>query len=136
MDYDTSDNAVTSVVGEILILVLVIILVSLFATFMFNLPPGDREMVTTISMENNTTHLIFWHKGGDCGSSRTADSWKRDVKILFFRFRPFPADLLAGSIDSVMIQPLHDSFYMAAVTNYKRRDVINAEPEKCRGKRC
>lgn len=65
MNYDTSDSAVTSVVGEMLILVLVIILVSLFATSAFNLLPGDRETVTTVSLENNTTHLIFWHKGGD-----------------------------------------------------------------------
>lgn len=65
MNYDTSDSAVTSVVGEMLILVLVIILVSLFATSAFNLLPGDRETVTTVSLQNNTTHLIFWHKGGD-----------------------------------------------------------------------
>jgi len=65
MNYDTSDSAVTSVVGEMLILVLVIILVSLFAMSAFNLLPGDRETVTTVSLENNTTHLIFWHKGGD-----------------------------------------------------------------------
>ena len=65
MDYDTSDSAVTSVVGEMLILVLVIILVSLFATSAFNLLPGDRETVTTVSLQNNTTHLTFWHKGGD-----------------------------------------------------------------------
>ena len=58
MDYDTSDNAITSVVGEMLILVLVIILVSLFATSAFNLLPGDRETVTTVSMERNTTHLV------------------------------------------------------------------------------
>lgn len=65
MNYDTSDSAITSVVGEMLILVLVIILVSLFATSAFSLLPGDRETVTTVSMESNTTHLIFWHKGGD-----------------------------------------------------------------------
>lgn len=65
MNCDTSDSAVTSVVGEMLILVLVIILVSLFATSAFNLLPGDRETVTTVSMETNTTHLIFWYKGGD-----------------------------------------------------------------------
>ena len=66
MNYDRSDSAVTSVVGEMLILVLVIILVSLFATSAFHLLPGDRETVTTVSMQTNTTtHLIFWHKGGD-----------------------------------------------------------------------
>jgi hypothetical protein len=65
MNYDTSDSAITSVVGEMLILVLVIILVSLFATSAFNLLPGDRETATTVSMQSNATHLIFWHKGGD-----------------------------------------------------------------------
>ncbi|HJK77859.1 MAG TPA: type IV pilin N-terminal domain-containing protein [Methanocorpusculum sp.] len=66
MNYDTSDSAVTSVVGEMLILVLVIILVSLFATSAFNLLPGDRETMTNVFLQkDNTTHLIFWHKGGD-----------------------------------------------------------------------
>ncbi|MDV0441070.1 type IV pilin N-terminal domain-containing protein [Methanorbis furvi] len=65
MSCDTSDNAITSVVGEMLILVLVIILVSLFATSAFNLLPGDRETVATVSMSHNDSHLIFWHKGGD-----------------------------------------------------------------------
>lgn len=65
MNSNTSDSAITSVVGEMLILVVVIILVSLFATSAFSLLPGDRETMTTVSMDHNATHLIFWHKGGD-----------------------------------------------------------------------
>lgn len=66
-DTNKRDDAVTSVVGEILLMALVIILVSLFAASAFDLLPGDRQAVVDVSMsydEENKT-LSFWHKGGD-----------------------------------------------------------------------
>lgn len=61
-----SDDAVTSVVGEMLILVLAVVLVSLFAVSSMNLLPGDRgEVVEVMVNSSNETHLVFWHKGGD-----------------------------------------------------------------------
>lgn len=61
-----SDDAVTSVVGEMLILVLAVVLVSLFAVSSMNLLPGERgEVVEVMMNSSNTTHLVFWHKGGD-----------------------------------------------------------------------
>lgn len=66
MKSDQSDSAVTSVVGEMLVLVLVILLVSLFALSAFSLLPGERETYVTVALdEGNATHLLFWHKGGD-----------------------------------------------------------------------
>ena len=67
--YDTNkrDDAATSVVGEILLMALVIILVSLFAASAFDLLPGDRQSVVDVSMEYDEANktLSFWHKGGD-----------------------------------------------------------------------
>ena len=66
-DITERDDAATSVVGEILLMALVIILVSLFAASAFDLLPGDRQSVVDVSMsydEENKT-LSFWHKGGD-----------------------------------------------------------------------
>ncbi len=67
MKYDTADEGVTSVVGEMLILALVIILVSLFASSAFQLIPGDRETVVDVSMNlsSDMKMMYFWHKGGD-----------------------------------------------------------------------
>ena len=66
-DNTESDDAVTSVVGEILLMALVIILVSLFAASAFDLLPGDRQSVVDVSMSYDKTNKIlsFWHKGGD-----------------------------------------------------------------------
>ena len=65
-DTNKRDDAATSVVGEILLMALVIILVSLFAASAFDLLPGDRQSVVDVSMSvNDDNTLSFWHKGGD-----------------------------------------------------------------------
>ena len=64
-DNTESDDAVTSVVGEILLMALVIILVSLFAASAFDLLPGDRQSAVDVSMSINGDTISFWHKGGD-----------------------------------------------------------------------
>ena len=75
-DTNEKDDAVTSVVGEILLMALVIILVSLFAASAFDLLPGDRQSVVDVSMSYDETAktLTFWHKGGDwiAGTDLTA----------------------------------------------------------------
>lgn len=60
-----NESAVTSVVGEMLLLVLVIILVSIMAASALSMLPGERETMTDISMSMNGTHIFFWHHGGD-----------------------------------------------------------------------
>ena len=66
-DTNKRDDAATSVVGEILLMALAIILVSLFAASAFDLLPGDRQSVVDVSMEydKDANTLSFWHKGGD-----------------------------------------------------------------------
>lgn len=66
-DTNEKDDAATSVVGEILLMALVIILVSLFAASAFDLLPGDRQSVVDVSMsyDKDAKTLSFWHKGGD-----------------------------------------------------------------------
>jgi FlaG/FlaF family flagellin (archaellin) len=67
------DEAVSSVIGEMIMIVLVIILVALFATSAFSLIPGGREPSVDVVMKNGSggtpsagdTTVIFWHKGGD-----------------------------------------------------------------------
>lgn len=62
------DDAVTSVVGEMLILALVIILIALFAVSAFNLIPGDRDTAAEIKQSDyvpGAGEISFWHKGGD-----------------------------------------------------------------------
>ena len=66
-DTNEKDDAATSVVGEILLMALVIILVSLFAASAFDLLPGDRQSVVDVSMsyDKDAKTISFWHKGGD-----------------------------------------------------------------------
>ena len=62
-----NDDGITSVAGEMLILALILILISLFAMSAFNLLPGERDTIVDVSMMMNTSDntINFWHKGGD-----------------------------------------------------------------------
>lgn len=72
-DSRQNDDAISSVVGEMIMISLVIMLVALFATSAFSLVPGGREASVDVVMKNpngtsvveNDTVVIFWHKGGD-----------------------------------------------------------------------
>ena len=79
-DINKRDDAATSVVGEILLMALVIILVSLFAASAFDLLPGDRQSVVDVSMSVDDDSLSFWHKGGDwiAGEDLTVTLTKSD----------------------------------------------------------
>jgi archaeal type IV pilus assembly protein PilA len=72
------DDAITSVVGEMLLLVLVVILVSIMSASAFNLLPGERETVIDISMNTDSNSIFFWHHGGD---------WvdKRDLSVYIMK---------------------------------------------------
>ncbi|PAV08617.1 type IV pilin N-terminal domain-containing protein [Methanocorpusculum parvum] len=65
MELTKQDEGITSVAGEMLILALILILVSLFAVSAFNLLPGERETIVDVSMNSSADTLYFWHKGGD-----------------------------------------------------------------------
>ena len=57
-DTNKRDDAATSVVGEILLMALVIILVSLFAASAFDLLPGDRQSVVDVSMSYGDCNFV------------------------------------------------------------------------------
>ncbi|MDO9523027.1 MAG: type IV pilin N-terminal domain-containing protein [Methanocorpusculum sp.] len=61
------DDGVTSVVGEMLLLVIALVLVSVFAVSILGLIPGDREEVVNVGMNPSvpTETIYLWHKGGD-----------------------------------------------------------------------
>ena len=59
------DDGVTSVVGEMLLLVIALILVSIFAVSLFGVLPGEREDVVNVAMNNTSDTVYLWHKGGD-----------------------------------------------------------------------
>lgn len=79
MDSRYHEEAVSSVVGEMVLLALAIILVALFAASAFNLLPGGREDVVEVPFleyDRGTNTIILWHKGGD---------WveKEDLTVVF-----------------------------------------------------
>lgn len=61
------DNAISSVVGEILLLAIGIMLVAIFSLSLMNILPEDRDMHVSVSMDASTEDemIKFWHKGGD-----------------------------------------------------------------------
>lgn len=67
------EDALSSVVGEMLLLATAIILVAVFASSLFTVLPGDRVDTADISAYADVLGdtISFWHKGGDIiGSER------------------------------------------------------------------
>ncbi|ADN35130.1 Protein of unknown function DUF1628 [Methanolacinia petrolearia DSM 11571] len=75
------DSALSPVIGEMMMIALAVLLVSIFSVTLFGLLPAERSDSIDILQEpyNNTNHeLKFWHKGGD---------WvkKSDLKVVTIR---------------------------------------------------
>ena len=66
--FDTKDDAVSSVVGEMLLLTIALILTAVFAVSAFSFLPGDREDIVDVDAKISDDTITFWHKGGDAVS--------------------------------------------------------------------
>lgn len=66
---DESEDAVTSVVGEMLMIAISIVLVGIFAITAYALVPDERTQTITVGYDfsgiSSDHKLVFWHKGGD-----------------------------------------------------------------------
>jgi FlaG/FlaF family flagellin (archaellin) len=60
------EGGVSEVVGEMLMIGLVIVLLSVFAAALFNFLPAERDPSISILVSNDTDgNIVLWHKGGD-----------------------------------------------------------------------
>lgn len=59
------NDAVSSVVGEMLMIVLVLLLVPMVTITLMNQIPDNRVPTVTITMSNTPTDITLYHKGGD-----------------------------------------------------------------------
>ena len=60
-----TESGVSEVIGEMLMIVLVIMLLSVFSAALYHYLPADRDPSVTIRMSNDTQNITLWHKGGD-----------------------------------------------------------------------
>ncbi len=63
---DGNENAVSEVVGEMLLIGIVLILVSVFSASLPDYLPSERSPTVTILMSTDSLgNVTLWHKGGD-----------------------------------------------------------------------
>jgi len=60
-----NDTGVSEVVGEMLMIALVIVLLSVFSAALYNFLPVDRDPSISVMMSNDRQNVTLWHKGGD-----------------------------------------------------------------------
>ncbi|MDO9033878.1 MAG: type IV pilin N-terminal domain-containing protein [Methanoregula sp.] len=60
-----ADGGVSEVVGEMLMIALVIVLLSVFSAALYNFLPTDRDPSISVMMSNERQNITLWHKGGD-----------------------------------------------------------------------
>ena len=63
--HDRNSRAVSEVVGEMLMIALVIVLLSVFSSALYNFLPTERDPSINILMTNDRQNITLWHKGGD-----------------------------------------------------------------------
>jgi FlaG/FlaF family flagellin (archaellin) len=60
------NTAVSELVGEMLMIAIVLIIVSVFSASLSDYLPSERSPTVTLRISNDTDgHITFWHKGGD-----------------------------------------------------------------------
>jgi len=62
---EINEDAVSEVVGEMLMIALVLILVAIFSASVNNYLPEERDPSINIMSSANDSHIILYHKGGD-----------------------------------------------------------------------
>jgi archaeal type IV pilus assembly protein PilA len=60
-----TDSGVSEVVGEMLMIALVVVLLSVFSAALYTILPTDRDPSVTVMMSNDRQNITLWHKGGD-----------------------------------------------------------------------
>jgi archaeal type IV pilus assembly protein PilA len=60
-----TDSGVSEVVGEMLMIALVVVLLSVFSATLYTILPTDRDPSVTVMMNNDRQNITLWHKGGD-----------------------------------------------------------------------
>ncbi len=58
-------DAVSEVIGEMLMIGLAIILISVFASVVGNFLPSAHDPVVTVMLTSDSQNVTLWHKGGD-----------------------------------------------------------------------
>jgi len=61
----TNCTGVSEVVGEMLMIALVIVLISVFSAALYNFLPTTRDPTVSVMMSNDQQNITLWHKGGD-----------------------------------------------------------------------
>jgi len=62
---ENKDEAVSSVVGEMLLLVITVVLAAVFGVAAMNLLPSERDDVADICADFSGGNITLYHKGGD-----------------------------------------------------------------------
>jgi FlaG/FlaF family flagellin (archaellin) len=104
------ETGVSPIVGEMLMLSLVLILVSLFAVSASQYIPEDREPSLNIMMEkytpqDNDYNVTLWHKGGDTVSNR-------GIKIILSKDKDGIKDRIQVDTDNISINDKKEANFM------------------------
>ncbi len=62
---DNRADAVSEVVGEMLMLAMVLLLLAVLSSTLGNFLPVDRDPSVTMLVSSNNSAVTLWHKGGD-----------------------------------------------------------------------
>jgi FlaG/FlaF family flagellin (archaellin) len=101
-----ADGGVSEVVGEMLMIALVIVLLSVFSAALYNFLPIDRDPSVSIMMTNDSLgNVTLWHKGGDWVKAEDLsvivgnESWRESYRYNKTYTNPYAHFLLVPNKD-------------------------------------
>jgi FlaG/FlaF family flagellin (archaellin) len=98
-----NNQAVSEVVGEMLMISLVLILVAVFSASLADHLPSERVPSVTIMVTNDTAgNIMLWHKGGDWvkADSLRVRVFETSGAVATYTLRKSPAFVLVPEADS------------------------------------
>ena len=131
------DDAVSGVVGEMLMLSVVVILAALFAIAAMSFLPGEREEVVDITADFSDLHLgntiVFTHRGGDviAGSDLKVQVYRGLNPLSDTSFKIYEgATCSEGEGEEIQVFNLGDRIVLTAADSFISGDEIRITTEK------
>lgn len=97
-NYALDNDAVSPVLGELMMIVLALLLVSLFSVTLLGLLPSERSDTVDILMGNSLDNITLQHKGGD---------WVRKSDLQIVIIKDKQTTTIRSSDDFLSLREIH-----------------------------
>ncbi|MFA7562159.1 MAG: type IV pilin N-terminal domain-containing protein [Methanoculleus sp.] len=105
-----NDDAVSEIVGEMIMISLVLLLVAVFAVSLGNLLPTERAPTVNVMMDQTDNTITLYHKGGDWVQAKDLEVIVSSGSSPLRKYRNPPSDELFDAEEHFTLSPKKQVF--------------------------